>query len=480
MQIPRKPICVNHNAPFEFVYDAFIGKHKTIIAKANRSGGKTTDFAILDILMSLANIGCEIATLGAIQAQAQRCYRYVQNFIESNPEFSSRVSSSLMSRTEWDTNSVIEVLVATVSGVNSPHPQKLFADEVELMNWFILQQAFNMVKSKGEVTGQTVLGSTQKFVGGPMERLLKDGRASNLVGVYEWCIFEVMQKPDPSQLPYLKEVFKEDLPQNIMDCEGYFTWEDLIDIYQRVDREIWETEWMCKRPQSGGLVYPRFSDENNMVIDYVPDLNNVYLFEDYGYGMDNPDVVLFANVDLKNQKVVIFDELYMRLKTDEMIFKEIDEKLASYGLNRRSLKGHVPDHHGLPESKNRLNAGFPILDKVTEDEIPEASKLYLVRNGVSIVRNFVDKAWVQFTPNCNDFRNEMMSYRKQQNQDGTYKEDPQKKSDHGPDALRYGLIRLFPSQGFASFDVVKPRSTIPESYRPLVKPITAGFRGKVF
>lgn len=430
--------------------------------------------------MSLANNGCEIATLGAIQAQAQRCYRYVQGFIESNPEFANRISSSLMSRTEWDTKSVIEVLVATVTGVNSPHPQKLFADEVELMNWYILQQAFNMVKSKGEITGQTVLGSTQKFVGGPMERLLKDGRASNLVGVYEWCIFEVMEKPTREQLPHLMEVFGDDLPIRVMECEGYFTWEDLIDIYQRIDREIWDTEWMCKRPQSAGLVYPRFTDDNNMITDYKPDLDNVYLFEDYGYGMDNPDVILFCNVNLNSQRVVVFDELYLRMKTDPEIFKEIDERLQQYGLTRRVLKGHIGDHHGLPETKSRLNAGFPMFDKVDEAEIPEASKLYLVRNGITIVRNFVDRAWVKFTPNCTDFRNEMMSYRKVPDHSGGYKEDAIKKDDHGPDALRYGLIRMFPSQGFASFDVVKPRTSVPQSITPFVKPITAGFRTKVF
>lgn len=480
MQIPRYNICKDHQSPFDFVYDAFVGKYKTIIAKANRSGGKTTDFAILDILLSLANNGCEIATLGAIQAQAQRCYRYVQRFIDSNPLFSSRIKDSLMSRTEWDTTSIIEVLVATVSGVNSPHPQKLFADEVELMNWFILQQAFNMVKSKGDISGQTVLGSTQKFVGGPMERLLRDGRASNLVGVYEWCIWEVMEKPQLSQVPYLKEVFGEDLPERVMQCEGYFLWEDLIDIHARLDKEIWETEWLCKRPQSGGLVYPHFSDENNMITNYVPDPTNVYIFEDYGYGLDNPDVVVLCNVDLQTQKVFIFDEIYMRLKTDKQIFKEIDDKLLQYGVTRRTLRGHVGDIHGLPETKNRFNAGFPMLEKVTEDEIPDASKLYIVRNGLSIVRKFIDAGWLKMTPNCTELRNEFMSYRKVMNPDGTYKEDAQKKDDHGPDAVRYGLIRLFPSMGFASFDTLKPRSTVPESVAPRMQTITGGIRAKIF
>ena len=63
-------VCPNHDAPFDFVYAAFMVKYKTIIAMATRSGGKTIDLAILGILDTLANDSCESANLGAIQAQA--------------------------------------------------------------------------------------------------------------------------------------------------------------------------------------------------------------------------------------------------------------------------------------------------------------------------------------------------------------------------------------------------------------------------
>jgi hypothetical protein len=78
VNIPRKKVCPNHDAPFDFVYAAFIAQYKTIIAMANRSGGKTIDLAILGILDTLANDNCESANLGAIQAQALRCASYMK------------------------------------------------------------------------------------------------------------------------------------------------------------------------------------------------------------------------------------------------------------------------------------------------------------------------------------------------------------------------------------------------------------------
>src|SRR4051812_26049787 len=40
VNIPRTKVCPNHDAPFDFVYDAFMSKYKRILAMANRSGGK--------------------------------------------------------------------------------------------------------------------------------------------------------------------------------------------------------------------------------------------------------------------------------------------------------------------------------------------------------------------------------------------------------------------------------------------------------
>lgn len=40
VNIPRTKVCPNHDAPFDFVYAAFMAQYKRILAMANRSGGK--------------------------------------------------------------------------------------------------------------------------------------------------------------------------------------------------------------------------------------------------------------------------------------------------------------------------------------------------------------------------------------------------------------------------------------------------------
>src|SRR6266536_5380896 len=119
VNIPRYSVCPNHDAPFDFVYAAFMSQYKTIIAMANRSGGKTLSLAILGILESLANDNCESANLGAIQAQAMRCAGYIKRFVNGNPDFLARLKGDMTAtKIPWFNGSLNEILVATMTGVN--------------------------------------------------------------------------------------------------------------------------------------------------------------------------------------------------------------------------------------------------------------------------------------------------------------------------------------------------------------------------
>jgi hypothetical protein len=479
MSIPRHRVCKNHVAPYDFVYDAFVGKWKLILAKANRAGGKTINFAILDILWALANDNCEIANVAAIKPQTQRCYRYVQGFANQSNEIKQHVTNSILSRTDYDTGSVLDLLTATVSGVNSPHPQKYIADEVELFNWFILQQSMNMVKSKGDIKGQTILGSTQKYVSGPMQRLITESMASGKMKFYEWCIWDVMTKPRPEMMEEIRAEFGDDLPEDIEMADGFYDWDDLIATHSTLDKEIWETEWLCKRPQSGGLVYPKFSDERNVETNFKLDPSKLFIFEDFGYAIDHPDVVLFAQVDQVQQTVIIFDELYSSLKGTEQIVEAVKSKLQQYGLTVANVRAWIGDPHGLTENVDRFNLGLPMVGHESEWKV-DNPELYKLNNSIPLVRKMIDEGWLKITPVCTQLRGEFMMYSKVKQLDGIYKKDEaEKKWDHGPDATRYGLIKLFPTLAFASFSVTKERAAIP---RPAGynQPITAGLRSRTF
>lgn len=504
MKIPTRNVCDNHDAPFEFIYAAFMGLYKFIVALANRSGGKTMNFAILAILDSLANDNCESANLGAIQAQAQRCYRYIKNFIEFSEAVGQKLKGkTTIGRSTFINNSSVEVLTATLTGVNSPHPQKLKMDEVELIPWIILQEAFSMVQSKEGVEGITVLGSTRKFANGPMQKLVDGGGPKNMK-LFEWCIWEVieaipkvpMSAKDlkqsfgdeiPADVPkrgeeywwedVIRYIFGDELPEHIDRANGYYKWGDVIEKFNSLDRDVWDTQWTCTRPDLKGLIYSRFTDEKNIENNFKLEKNvkSIFISEDFGNSKEHPDVILFIQVDPDKQSMVVFDELYMADLPTEDIINKAKEKMKEHGLEMKDIKGWIPDHHMLTQVIDRRNAGLPIIDWVKKDVLPDASLLYRVDNGITAVRKFIDDGRFKMTPNCVQLREEFMSYsRKKQVSTGVYLDEPEKKHDHGPDVVRYTVVTLFPFLAMGSFkDVAVDKVTNRHDDNDVKKPIGA-------
>ncbi len=466
-----------------------MSKYKRILAMANRSGGKTIDMAILGILDVIGNDHCESSNLGAIQVQARRCAKYMQDFINANPDFQARLASEMsIEKIKWHNGSVNEILVASMSGVNGPHPQKLKMDEVELIPWPIIQEAFSTVQSKKGVESVMVLGSTRKFAAGPMQRLVEDSIARGNIKLFQWCIWEVVEPlpKDEKEVARIKEIFGEYLSPNVEQCSGYYTWKDLIETFGTLDKKVWETQWECKRPDTQGLVYARFDDVLNLAPDFQVDpeaitngFAQLYIFEDFGSTKDHPDVVLYAWLDQLKQEVIIFDELYSIDKGTNQIVEEALAKLADHGLSKSDISGWIGDPHAIGEQIDRYNLGLPMLGNrfVTDESQKIPGELLLVKNGISHMRKFIDDRKLKITTNVPEFRGELLSYAYGKRLDGTFKEEPEKKFDHGPDCARQGLVWLFPNQAWSSFSTDAYRGKEEDDY---AKPYTAGLYDKTF
>jgi intein/homing endonuclease len=84
--------------------------------------------------------GCEVCVLADIEAQSNKSYNYVKSFVYiKNSEGKKTPKSSidgdpLRKETIWKNGSKLEVIIASKSGVNSPHPHKVHADEIDLMD----------------------------------------------------------------------------------------------------------------------------------------------------------------------------------------------------------------------------------------------------------------------------------------------------------------------------------------------------------
>jgi hypothetical protein len=390
---------------------------------------------------------------------------------------------------KWHNGSVNEILVASMSGINGPHPQKLKMDEVELIPWTILQEAFSTVQSKNGVESVMILGSTRKFAAGPMQRLVEDSIKRGNIKLFQWCIWETVEAlpSDEREVARIKETFGDYLPENVDQCSGYYTWADLIETFRTLDRNVWETQWDCKRADTQGLVYSRFDDTLNIAADFNLDMvslqngwSQVYIFEDFGTSKDHPDVILFAHVDFKKEEVIIFDELYSVDKGLDDILADFYPKLESHGLTLQNISGWIGDPHNPAEQMNRYNKGLPMLGNhfVKDSDQKLAGELYIIKNGISHVRKFIDDRRLKLTPNVVEYRGEIMSYAYAKKLDGTYKDEAEKKNDHGNDACRYGLIWLFPTQATGSFGADDLNPSEKEDFRDI--PFTAGLMEKKF
>lgn len=494
MEIPRVQICPDHCAPFEFVADYFFDAFKDAIVLANRSGGKTQNFGVLDSMTMFGFDKTELAAVGAILFQTQKGYEYFQSFNSRFP-FSWNVKSGTMKKTQGHNDSTVQILTGTMSGVNSPHPQILLLDEIDLMAWQVLQQALSMPQSKHGVEARTILTSTRKFGAGPMQRLLDEAKDRGLK-VYQWCIWEVVEAlpKDPEKLEKIKKEFGI-LPANIEHANGYYTWNDAISKHKTLDTETWETEWLCSKPGMEGIIYgSSYSDENNLLVGWSPVKEDgtrkagyIYLMEDFGFGEGHPDVVLFGWVPPEFDRVILFDELYMTNYEDDQIWDAICDKLSEYGLTMKDIKGWACDYHGLTEIAYRKRRGAPIMEK------HKVSERYVVWNGIKLVKRLMQTDRIMITDKLVNFRVEVLTYKKKKNLDGTYSLVIIKKDDHGPDALRYWVIPMFDAIARNAFEdidesVQEPpahKLNSPELIQKITqqsgdKPITAGMLGMKF
>ena len=454
ISIPRVAITQGHSAPFDFVADYLFGKITFAVVLANRSGGKTFIFGILATILSFLNDSTEIATVGAIQQQALKSYEYFQDFSNRFP-FGFNVDSFTMRQSTLKNGSKYQVLAGTMSGVNSPHPQLAFFDEIDLMPWQILQQGLSMPQSKNGVRARTVLTSTRKFAGGVMQRML-DEAGQKGYAVYFWNIWEVVAPlpvKNPELMERIKKVFGEELPEDIDQANGYYDWEDLIDKKLNLEADVWETEWVCSRPGLKGIIYgTSYSDDENLIVPdpgedlwIPPNRGFIYLAEDFGHSEGHPNVILACWIPSTFDRLVVFDELYVEDRGTDEIWEAENEILAPYGLQlpnkpkaiQGNIRGWACDPHNLALIHERKLRGAPILPENKD------AKMYLLQNSIPFVKKFMRAGRIMITSKCVNLRTEILSYQWKKNLNGTYSSTVTvKDNDHGPDALRYLLLAI--------------------------------------
>jgi len=278
-KLPTKVVEPGHSSPFQFVADCFFERVKNALAFASRNGGKTQDVGILNMLDMLFKDGCEIASLGAVKNQAKKAYKYFQEFTEMPwfKKFSANYEAktgkvfllkAIQEETEFGNRSRQEILVATEKGLRSPHPHKARIDEVDEIQWSVLQTGLSMSHSSKGIKGQNIFTSTRQHAHGSMQALLDKAGKDGSIKVYEWNIWEVVKKcerrcfddPEHGNCPIYAYC-----QGKAHRCDGFYEIEDFVDKVCLIDKEKFETEWENKKPSRTKLVYPNFSSQRHVM-----------------------------------------------------------------------------------------------------------------------------------------------------------------------------------------------------------------------
>lgn len=171
-------------------------REPNILGVGSRGGYKTLGFAVSEAIGIAA--GEQIAHIGAIQAQAHRCYTYVRRMARKEP-FSRVVvgGKTPMRGTTTTTGGSLEVLWATRNQLNSPHVPTVRFDEIELADPEIAAEALGILSDAPGLEPSLAEISSLKFAAGVVAQKVasaaEDGRT-----VYTWCYKEVSE-PCPDE-----------------------------------------------------------------------------------------------------------------------------------------------------------------------------------------------------------------------------------------------------------------------------------------
>lgn len=354
LNIPRKAVCDNHTSPFEFIADIYFERVTSAIAMANRGGSKTMSSAIIHLLNSLYKPGCESCTIGAIEAQSLRAYENFINIANKEGKVADindhpAIKNHIKRRTDFVNGSILEILPGTVAAVNGIHSNKVHRDEIELMDPSTFQEASNISMSRFvtvdgkevEIKAQDWLTSTRKRSHGPMQRIVGEIEQAKRDGLrpsyelYIWCIFEAARKVPNCRVanPDLPEEQKcecnktvkgtwDDGSRRTFDTvcngrlarsEGFWSLEDVHKKFIELDRDTWEAQQECSKPEVGGSVFKQFTPPRFGIKYFDPDPSNGPIVMGVDFGGSNPHAVNWYQV-LEHD---LYVHAYNQEKTDE-------------------------------------------------------------------------------------------------------------------------------------------------------------------
>jgi hypothetical protein len=451
-RLPKKVITKNHKTPFAFVSDLYFERTKNALGFANRSGGKTLAVSILNFLDMFFKRTCEIASAGAVRDQADKCYRYFCDHLRRDwfkdwcrmyrkKTGKNFIIKNIQSETIFSNGSMQEVITGTESGLRSPHPHKARIDEIDLMEWKVLQTGLSMARSTDKIRGQNVFTSTRQKQRGSMQRMLDESEAKG-IEIYEWNIWESLEK---CERRCKDDYIYGTCPVYVFcrgkahHCEGFYKIDDFVDKVRLLDRETWEVEWLNKRPSRHKLVYNMFDNNKHIV-------NEKKLLEMTGYPFPQPHWYRICGLDFGSSPghPFVYVKICQLPNNAWMVSYE-------YVGQQRLLRDHAYSIKNSPYylRSDRIYADWDAQDRMELRALGIAT--YAAKKDLSTGIDYIKTLLSGFPPKeepmlyvwheCQFTINEFGMYQWPTRSDGKVDRTgrPVKEDDHAMDAVRYAL-----------------------------------------
>jgi hypothetical protein len=282
---------------------------------------KTIMVTILELLL-LIHFQLEVGHAAAIESQSSIALGYIEGFLfKIGPllEAAGWIPHSTNKRvikfkTPQNKTPFIKVVICSSKGMNGLHVSALFLDELDLADKAALKEGRNIVGFSRGIYGMQVYVSSYKYSFGNVAEALEKADEMhykilkwNLMDLAERCPAERHQPNGPKQdiyvtkslplknvtvqeylgLPDIEQpkyelvkeahagcvkcpllpLCKKRLSEKDTSASGgfYKPISSVIQKFRENDPDIAESQLLCRRPGSEGLVYPRFSKTGNVI-----------------------------------------------------------------------------------------------------------------------------------------------------------------------------------------------------------------------
>ena len=454
--IPNHNICPGHDSPYSYFYDRYFGFQLDTLLWASRMCSKSFYAALECWLKARSSPGWEANICAGSGAQALRSYEATSLFWKRTDDIEGRLVLSrepLKTVTEFLNGAKYEITTSSEKSQRGPHPNNLYADEIDEMDRDVFNSAMQQTMEKGGYPASTALLSTMHRVGGLMANWV-DNSEMRGYKLYNYCVLETMEpcvdydcdtcnleyRCQRRMKPVIEECYQEQLDQGlIVKGQKPMMGHNTVETIQRKVKQGYEedetglvrpidvdAELFNMRPSRIGLVFKDFNLNWHVVSEQEISIQTEWKKgRTLDFGHTNPFVDLHFAITSKDQ-IIFYNEFWETGLDINQIIAHLKEDRKHTAFLRT-----FADPSGATEIDTIRNAGIPCDEVVSEIKEGLDYIWHLLRQDVEGEPMFI------ISSRCKNMIREMTKYKYPES---GISEKPVKDDDHCIEAARRAIV----------------------------------------